>query len=67
MERRYEYHFERIKVNASFWRGNFSTDYQGLVALYAQNGWRFIQIYAPGTAKYGASKYADLIFEREVR
>jgi Domain of unknown function (DUF4177) len=32
---------------------------------HAQDGWRLVQIFAPGVAAFGAAKYYELIFERE--
>jgi len=32
----------------------------------AAEGWRLVQIFAPGIAAFGAAKYYELIFEREV-
>jgi hypothetical protein len=31
----------------------------------AKDGWRLVQIFAPGVAAFGAAKYYELIFERE--
>jgi hypothetical protein len=28
------------------------------------DGWRLVQIFAPGVAAFGAAKYYELIFER---
>lgn len=66
MNRRFEYHFERVKVKGRFFGGSFSTDYQEIIRRYAQEGWRLVQVYAPATAGHGMSTLADLIFEREV-
>src|SRR6185437_14218480 len=38
---------------------------QGLVHENAAEGWRLVQIFAPGIAAFGAAKYYELIFERE--
>ena len=32
---------------------------------HARDGWRLVQIFAPGVAAFGAAKYYELIFERE--
>ena len=32
---------------------------------HARDGWRFVQIFAPGVAAFGAARYYELIFERE--
>jgi Domain of unknown function (DUF4177) len=39
--------------------------YQGIVNDHAADGWRLVQIFAPGIAAFGAAKYYELIFERE--
>ena len=39
--------------------------YQDSVHQHAAEGWRLVQIFAPGIAAYGAAKYFELIFERE--
>ena len=39
--------------------------YHSVVHEHAQQGWRFVQVFAPGMAIYGAAKYYELIFERE--
>ena len=33
---------------------------------HARDGWRLVQIFAPGVAAFGAAKYYEFIFEREV-
>lgn len=40
--------------------------YQAVVHEHAQEGWRLVQIFAPGVAAFGAAKYYELIFEREL-
>jgi hypothetical protein len=32
---------------------------------HTRDGWRLVQIFAPGVAAFGAAKYYELIFERE--
>jgi hypothetical protein len=32
---------------------------------HASDGWRLVQIFAPGVAAFGAAKYYELIFERQ--
>ena len=39
--------------------------YQTAVHDHAREGWRLVQIFAPGVAAFGAAKYYELIFERE--
>lgn len=40
-------------------------EYEAVVHEYARDGWRLVQIFAPGVAAFGAAKYYELIFERE--
>ena len=39
--------------------------YEDVVDEHARDGWRRVQIFAPGVAAFGAAKYYELIFERE--
>jgi hypothetical protein len=39
--------------------------YEDIVHEHARDGWRLVQIFAPGVAAFGAAKYYELIFERE--
>lgn len=39
--------------------------YETLVEDHARDGWRLVQIFAPGVAAFGAAKYYELILERE--
>ena len=39
--------------------------YEEIVHEHARDGWRLVQIFAPGVAAFGAAKYYELIFERE--
>ena len=49
-----------IKVRRS------AANYQDVIHGYARDGWRLVQIFAPGVGGYGAAKYYELIFEREM-
>jgi hypothetical protein len=65
----YEYTFVRLgegRGSAIFGvRARNVAAYQSVVHEHAQQGWRLVQIFAPGMAIYGAAKYYELIFERE--
>jgi hypothetical protein len=39
--------------------------YEEVVHEHGRDGWRLVQIFAPGVAAFGAAKYYELIFERE--
>jgi hypothetical protein len=68
-EKRFEYKFVRIgegRTSAIFGvQGRARTTYEQVVHEHAHEGWRLVQIFAPGVASFGAAKYFELIFERE--
>ena len=66
MAKRYEYKYVRVKLKGGKFTGDFNESYQDQINTLAIDGWRFDQASAPAVRGYGASSYADLIFEREV-
>lgn len=66
MAKRYEYKYVRVKLKGGAFTGNFNESYQDQINTLAIDGWRFVQAFAPAVRGYGASSYADLIFEREL-
>jgi hypothetical protein len=64
----YEYKFVRVgeyRGSALFGvRDREREAYQEVVHAHARQGWRLVQIFAPGTAAFGAARYYELIFER---
>lgn len=67
MNSRYEYKFVRLGEG---WLGVNKVarqTYQEEVHKHARDGWRLVQVFAPGTGGYGMAKYFELIFERPVR
>jgi Domain of unknown function (DUF4177) len=68
--RTFEYKFVRLgeyRYSALFGvQDKARNAYEGAVQQYAQEGWRLVQIFAPGVAAFGAAKYYELIFEREI-
>jgi hypothetical protein len=69
METTYEYKFVRLgEYRGSAWFGvsdKARNAYEDVVHEHARDGWRLVQIFAPGVAAFGAAKYYELIFERE--
>jgi uncharacterized protein len=65
---RYEYKFVRVgeyRGSALFGvRDSEREAYQAVVHEQARRGWRLVQIFAPGTAAFGAARHYELIFER---
>lgn len=59
----YKYQFVRIELN---WLNNPKQDYQQIIRDYALEGWKFKQIFAPGTSGSGFASYFEIIFEKEV-
>ena len=66
MIRRYEYKFVRLGEGWLGVRSEARQTYQDVVQEHAREGWRLVQIFAPGTGAYGAAKYFELVLEREI-
>ncbi len=66
----YEYKFVRTgegRTSALFGpQEKARNEYEAVVHEHAREGWRLVQIFAPGVAAFGAAKYYELIFEREL-
>ena len=65
MGRTYEYEFVRLGKGRWSVRKSAEEQYRQVIDDYAREGWRLVQIFAPGTGVYGAPKYYEVIFERE--
>lgn len=70
MSTTYEYKFVRLgEYRGSAFFGvqdKARTGYEDIVHQHAREGWRLVQIFAPGIAAFGAAKYYELIFERQI-
>jgi len=66
MKQKYEYKFVRLGEGWLSARKAAAEDYQDQIRQHAQEGWRLVQVFAPGIGAYGAAKYYEMIFEREV-
>lgn len=60
-----KFKYEFVKVKASFFQRKPVENYREIVETKACEGWRLVQILAPGTGPYGAVGYYELIFEKE--
>ena len=66
----YEYKFVRLgesRASAIFGvadKARKAEVYKDIVHEHARDGWRLVQIFAPGVAAFGASRFYGLIFER---
>ena len=65
MNSRYEYKFIRLGEGFLGIRKAARREYQKVIEDHARQGWRLVQIFAPGTGVYGAAKYFEVILERE--
>jgi hypothetical protein len=66
MTQRYEYNFVRLGEGFLSVRSEGRQTYQSVINERARQGWRLVQIFAPGIGAYGAAKYYELVFEREI-
>ena len=68
MSKSFEYKFVRLGEygGSAFFGVNDKARnaYEEVVRQHARDGWRLVQIFAPGVAAFGAAKYYELIFER---
>lgn len=64
--KRYEYKFVRLGEGWLSVKGDAKQGYHEAIQKHARDGWRLVQVFAPGTGGYGAAKYFELILEREV-
>jgi hypothetical protein len=65
----FEYKFVRIgesRLSAVFGvQDRARKTYETVIQEHARDGWRLVQVFAPGVAAFGAAKYYELILERE--
>jgi len=66
MAAEYEYKFVRLGEGWLGVRKAGKEGYQQVIHEHGREGWRLVQVFAPGIAGYGAAKYYELIFEREL-
>ena len=66
MKPKYEYKFVRLGEGWLSARRAAEIEYQEQIRQHARDGWRLVQVFAPGTGAYGAAKYYELILERAV-
>jgi hypothetical protein len=64
MAQHYEYKFVRLGEGWMAARREAKQGYQRVIEEHARQGWRLLQVFAPGVGAYGAAKYFELILER---
>ena len=57
-----EYKF--VKLELGFWSGKPKENYREIINEHAREGWRLVQIFAPGTGPFGFASYFEIIFEK---
>jgi hypothetical protein len=60
----YEYKFVRIGEGWLSVKREANDTYQRVIHEHASEGWRLVQVFAPGTGAYGCARYFEIIFER---
>ncbi len=63
---KYKYTTVRIPLRTGLLTMRPEEDYREVINRYADDGWRFVQAFAPSIYGHGLSKYIDLIFEKEI-
>jgi hypothetical protein len=63
---KFEYKFVRLGEGLLGVKRDAKREYQDVIQKHAQEGWRLVQIFAPGTGAYGTAKYYEIILERPV-
>ena len=53
-----------VKLEPGFFSGNPKGDYKEIIKEHAREGWRLVQIFAPGTGPAGIASYFEIIFEK---
>jgi hypothetical protein len=66
VNQRYEYRFVRLGEGWFSVRKSGASQYREEVDRHARDGWRLVQIFAPGLGVYGSAKFFELVFERPV-
>jgi hypothetical protein len=64
MTHNYEYKFIRLGEGFLGVRKEAKSTYQEVINQHAREGWRLVQIFAPGIGAYGTAKYYEIIFEK---
>ena len=60
----YEYKFVRVVLHKTLFERKPAEDYRQIVHDHARQGWRLVQIFAPGVQGYGKPGNFELIFEK---
>jgi len=64
MDRKFEYKYIRVGKGLFWAKSVAEKDYKSIIELHAREGWRLVQVFAPGTGIYGLSRFYEIILER---
>jgi hypothetical protein len=64
VQHNYEYKFVRLGEGIMAARKEAKLTYQDVIQRHARDGWRLVQVFAPGVGGYGSAKYYEIILER---
>ena len=67
MSQKFEYKFVRLGEGWICVKKEAKESYQQVIHEHARQGWRLVQIFAPGIGGYGTAKYYELVFERSTQ
>ena len=59
-----EYDFVRIRLTRGILYSEPEADYQEVIRQKNEEGWEFVQIFAPSIAGDGTASFYELIFKR---
>ena len=65
MTRQLEYKFIRLGEGLLGVRKEAKATYQDTIQQHAREGWRLVQVFAPGIGASGSPKFYEIILERE--
>ncbi|ADE53306.1 DUF4177 domain-containing protein [Coraliomargarita akajimensis] len=66
MNQQFEYSYIEVKLSGGYWSGAPDRAYRKIIDAKANEGWRFVQAFAPAVGGYGKASKVDLIFERKL-
>ena len=59
-----EYDFIRIRLNRGILYSEPEEDYREIINKKSEEGWEFVQIFAPSIAGDGSASFFELIFRK---
>jgi hypothetical protein len=60
----YDYQFVKVELKPGWSTDEPRENYHRIIKDHAREGWRLVQIFAPGTSGTGWASYFEIIFER---